>query len=78
MKRIKYTRHARNRMRLHKITESDIENSIKFPIITEKSSEGKINVWIKLSDRFLRTTYKELEDKILIITAVKKKKIPKG
>jgi len=74
VKTIKYTRHARNRMRLHGITEDEIELAIRKPEHLESSVEGRSNAWIEASGRFLRVTYKEIEDKFLIISAVKKRK----
>jgi len=73
VKELRYTRHAKNRMRWHKITESEVESAIQHPDSVEPSMAGKVNVWIKTSDKFLRVTYKET-DKILVITAVKKRK----
>jgi hypothetical protein len=74
MKSIKYLRHAKNRMRWHKITESEVESAIQKPEFFEPSVEGRFNAWIKTSDKFLRVTYKEEIDRFLVITAVKKKK----
>ncbi|OGW06391.1 MAG: hypothetical protein A2W77_04940 [Nitrospinae bacterium RIFCSPLOWO2_12_39_16] len=74
MKFIKYTRHAKNRMRWHKITENEVESAIQKPEFLEPSIESRLNAWIKTSDKFLRVTYKEEVDKFVIITAVKKKK----
>lgn len=39
MKVVKYTRHAKNRMRLHRITEAEIESAIGNPDFIEPSSE---------------------------------------
>jgi hypothetical protein len=74
MKPVKYTRHAKNRMRLHRIKESEIESAINKPDFIESSSEGKLNAWLKVPKKYLRVTYKQESDKILVITAVKKKK----
>lgn len=74
MKPIKYLRHAKNRMRGHKITESEVESAIQKPEFLEPSIEGRLNAWIKTSDKFLRVTYKEEIDRFLVVTAVKKKK----
>jgi hypothetical protein len=74
VKAIKYTRHARNRMRLHRITESEIESTINNPDFSKPSSEDRFNVWKKIDEKFLRVTYKEESNRILVITAVKKKK----
>lgn len=40
----------------------------------EPLSEGRLNAWLKTSEKYLRVTYKKETDKILVITAVKKKK----
>jgi len=74
MKMIKYTRHAKNRMRLHRITEAEIESAIDNSDFIEPSSEGKLNAWKRVSEKYLRVTFKEKTGKVLIITAVKKKK----
>lgn len=74
MKMIKYTRHAKNRMRLHRITEAEIESAIDNSDFIEPSSEGKLNAWKRVSEKYLRVTFKEKAGKVLIITAVKKKK----
>ncbi len=74
MKAIKYTRHAKNRMRRHNILEAEIEAAITQPDFVDPSSEEKKNAWKFILDKYLRVTYKEISDKILIITAVKKKK----
>lgn len=74
MKPVRYTRHARNRMRWHKIKEDEIESAIKNPEFLESSIEGRFNAWTKTSNKFLRVTYKEKPEKFLVITAVKKKK----
>ncbi|MEI9476860.1 MAG: DUF4258 domain-containing protein [Deltaproteobacteria bacterium] len=75
MKAIRYTRHARNRMRQHGITETEVKSCLENPEHSELSSEGRLNAWVGLSGKFLRVTYKEDEDGFLVITAVKKKKM---
>lgn len=61
-------------MRWHRITETEVESAIQKPEFLEPPIEGRFNVWIKTSDKFLRLTYKEETERILVITAVKKKK----
>lgn len=70
---IRYTRHARNRMRWHRITEDEVESAINAPDFTEPSLEGRINTWKIISDRYLKVTIKQ-GIPVLVITAVKKKK----
>jgi len=74
MKVIKYTRHAKNRMRLHRITEAEIESAIGNPDFIEPSSDGKLNAWKRVLEKYLRVTFKEESGKFLVISAVKKKK----
>ena len=74
MKEIRYTRHAKNRMRWHGITESEIESAILSPDFIESFSENRLNAWKRFPERFLRVTYEEKNGELLIITAVKKKK----
>ena len=69
----KLTRHAKNRMRMHGITEAEINAAVESPDFTEPSVEGRVNVWKKTGDKFLRVTYRD-EGRILIITAVKREK----
>jgi len=72
--KIRYTRHAKNRMRFHKITEFEVETAINEPDFIEPFIENRSNVWIKVSEKFIRVTFKRESDEVLIITAVKKKK----
>ena len=74
MKPLQYTRHAKNRMRMRNISEAEITVAIGAPDFTESSVDGRVSVWKLSTDKFLRVTYKDLADRIVIITAVKKKK----
>jgi hypothetical protein len=61
-------------MRLHGITEEEVELAIKKPEHLESSIEGRSNAWIETFGKFLRATYKEKKDRFVIISAVKKRK----
>jgi hypothetical protein len=74
VKSIRYTRHAKNRMRLHKVPESEVESAIGQPAYSEPSGEDRINAWTGGSGKFLRVTYKDEENMLLVISAVRKKK----
>ena len=74
MKTIQYTRHAKNRMRMRNISDVEITAAIGEPDFNESSVDGRVNVWKRSADKFLRVTYKDVADRIVIITAVKKKK----
>jgi hypothetical protein len=74
VKPIIYTRHAKNRMRWHRIIETEVESALKAPEFLETSVENRLNAWVKISDKFLRVTYKEEGDRLLVISSVKKNK----
>ena len=74
MKPLKYTRHAKNRMRMHNITEAEVERTIANPDFVELSAEGRTNAWKQTAEKFLRVTYKDEPARVLVITAVKKNK----
>jgi hypothetical protein len=61
-------------MRLHRITEAEVELAIQKPEYLEHCTEDRFNAWIKTTDKFLRVTFKEEQSGFLVITAVKKKK----
>lgn len=73
MELIKLTRHAKNRMRIHDITESEVVAAIEKPEFLEPSVGDRMNAWIRTPDKYLRVTYKNEKDRILVITAAKKK-----
>ena len=74
MKPIRYVRHARNRMRLYDISDAEVELAIQHPEYLEHSREGRLNAWKELSGRFLRVTYNEEENGLIIISAVRKRR----
>ena len=59
---------------MHGIAEDEVESAIRKPEHLEPSVEGRSNAWIETSGKFIRVTYKEKEDRFLIISAVKKRK----
>lgn len=78
MKPIRYDRHARRRMKEREVTEEEIEITINAPEYTELSIKGRKNAYKFTSNRFLRVTYKEEYDHILVITVTVRKRPFKG
>ena len=74
---MKFSRHARNNMRLYKITEQDIMETIRSPNHTDRE-DGKLIAVKKCINRFsgyvLKVVYKKSEEEIMIITAYPLKK----
>lgn len=71
-KTIKYARHARRRMRWRKISQVEVEQTLKWPERTELTKEGRKNAFKPIGERYIKVTYRELKDEILIISVVDK------
>jgi hypothetical protein len=74
MKPIRYTRHARHRMRWRRISESEIESAMLDPDFVEPFLGTRLNAWKKISEKYLRVTYFEAEEETVVLTAVKREK----
>ncbi len=74
MKPIKFDRHARRRMKEREIIEKEAEITIKEPEFTEPSVKERTNTLKCIGGRFLRVTFKEEPDYILIITITMRKR----
>lgn len=69
---MRFSRHARNNMRLYKIPESDILDTLKSPDVTE--NEGNKTIAVKqfrnkFSDYPLKVVYRKVEKEVFVITA---------
>ena len=73
MKSIGYDRHAKRRMREREVTEEQVEIAIREPESYEQSIKGRKNAYKFLNGRFLRVTYREEADHILVITVTVRK-----
>src|SRR6266508_2927154 len=76
VKAIRLTRHARNRMRWHQISEGLIHATLQVPDWEEPSVASRINRWKRVADRFLRVTYRDEPEHIVVISAVFKRRPP--
>ncbi len=68
MKPIKYDRHAKRRMEERGVTEEEAEITIKEPEHLKASIKGRQNAYRFIGGRFLRVTFKEEVNHILVIT----------
>ncbi|MEW6200765.1 MAG: DUF4258 domain-containing protein [bacterium] len=71
-KHLRYDRHARRRMKWRKISETEVEETLQNPDKEDKTTKGCINRYKTIGQRYIRVTYKEFEDEILVISAVDK------
>lgn len=74
MKPLKFDRHAKRRMKEREVMEEEVELTINAPDFNEQSVRGRTNAFKFINDRFLRVTYREELDHILIITVTMRKK----
>lgn len=72
---IKYTRHAKRRMKWRKITEKEIRDVIAKPDEIKKFfNNHKIKVLKKISRRKIHVIYAVENNQIVVITAIDKEK----
>ena len=70
MKSIRYDRHAKRRMKEREVTEEETEMAINNPDYIEPSIKGRKNAYKFIGSRFLRVTFKEEIENILVIESV--------
>jgi len=71
-KNIRLGRHARRRMKWRRISEEDVLNVIQNPDKVEKSMRGRTNVFKTIGERYLKVTFIDLSEEILVITVIDK------
>jgi len=72
MKEIRYDRHAKRRMKWRNISNQDVEEVLRLPEKTESTIRGRVNVYKTIGNCYLKVTFKDFGDHILIISAVEK------
>ena len=65
-------------MRWHKISAEDVVDCLASPDFQEPARKGKTHSWQRVGKKFLRVTWLEEEEAIIVITAVLKQRPPKG
>jgi len=73
MKLVKYSRHAKRRMSERGVSEEDAALTIDGPELMEQSLKDRKNAYRYMGGRFLRVTFKENDDHILVITVTIRK-----
>ena len=56
---LRFTRHARNRMRLYRLTQAEVTDALHQPDRVTPTSHGEKHVWKQLPRGWLRVTYSE-------------------
>jgi len=65
-------------MRWHRIEEDLVRLALETPDWEEVSVEGRINRRKRVEKRFLRVTFKDDPERIVVISAVFKRRPPRG
>ena len=65
-------------MRWHRIDEQAVAAAIEAPDREEMSVAGRVNRWRRADDRSLRVTCREEPERIIVISAVFKRRTPSG
>ncbi len=65
---LRFSRHARNRMRLWKITESDVGAVLDEPEDVTPSYRGRKNAWKPFRGAWLRVTFAEAGKVTVVVT----------
>ncbi len=69
---IKYVRHARRRMKWRRISEPEVEQTLGNPDKIDIAQKGRKNAFKKVGKRYIRVSYRETENKIIVVSAVDK------
>jgi hypothetical protein len=77
LKPIRITHHARNKMRFQGVDESLVIEAIRAPDREQPSIAGRVNRWIRAGNRFVRVTCREERQRIVVISATFKRRLPR-
>lgn len=77
MKPLRFTRHARNRLRWRQIARQDVVDCISEPAARLEMPSGEVNTWQTVRGEWLRIVYVEEADAIVVVTVIYPAKRPK-
>ena len=67
-----YARHARRRMKWRKISEEEVEQTLRNPDKIDSLPDGRQNAFKVIGERYIRVSYRDLEMEKIVISAVDK------
>ncbi len=69
---VKFDRHAKRRMKWRRISEEEVYLTLENPDNIEKSIRDRKNAYKAIAQRYIKVTFREFPDKILVISVVDK------
>ena len=69
---IRYSRHAKRQMKWREITKEDVEDTLLHPEIMIDSNRGRKNVLKHIGKKYLKVTFTQKGEQLIVITAVDK------
>jgi Domain of unknown function (DUF4258) len=73
---IRFTRHARNRMRLWRLTEAEVTEALRTPDQVTPSSHGERHAWKQTARGWLRVTSVQEDETFVVITVTVRRRGP--
>ncbi|MBI4715602.1 MAG: DUF4258 domain-containing protein [Nitrospirae bacterium] len=64
------SRHARRQMKWRDVSEAEVEEVMRRPEVTEDSVKGRKNAFKHLGGKWLKVTFIEEPDRIVVVTVV--------
>lgn len=71
---IYFSRHAQRQMKWRRISVEEVQDTLSKPESVEDSIKGRKNAFKHIHQRWIKVTYKEEFDMIVVITVIDKNK----
>ena len=71
---IYFSRHVKRQMKWREIKEGEIKDTVLYPEKVENSIKDRKNAFKHIGNKWLKVTFKQESDNIVIITAIDKNK----
>jgi len=78
MKPLRYSRHARNRLRLWRLNPDVVADVINEPEAVTPSVRGRCNAWKRVERRWVRVTFVDEGAEIAVVTVTVRRQGPEG
>jgi Domain of unknown function (DUF4258) len=73
---IRFTRHARNRMRMYHLTEAEVSDALRQPECVTPTRYGERHAWRHIPRGWLRVTFVKEDQTTIVITVTVRRRGP--